>query len=225
MHRSDHLAGLREVLLTLYDKDEYRYVRTKKKNKATGEMELDEVFVQKVDLSVLGCATPSIFNDLRQTAITSGLMPRFLIVDPQRLPPRLPVRLVTTDETAVAVRLHNRLEAIRHQVRERQITATPEAMHALNGFGIEAEATGADMAARLPVAAFKVSMLAAIGRLDVGAVPVEKSSRGWRKRSRVPKVHPSSSPSVTPCWPLGCVVGRWRQRDGSVSERSPSRPA
>ena len=55
----------------------------------TGERQEDAFFVDNVTLSILGCATDTIFQTLDNTAVGSGLLTRFAIVMPESKPPRL----------------------------------------------------------------------------------------------------------------------------------------
>ena len=87
-----HLAGMRGTLLELYSQTNYTYRRVSKRTKKQedGERQEDAFYVSNVSLSVLGCATPTLFDNLDSTAVGSGLLTRFAIVMPEGKPPRLP---------------------------------------------------------------------------------------------------------------------------------------
>ena len=66
------LAGMRGMLLELYSKRSYVYKRVSKRRKKDADPEEDALRVDNVNLSVIGCATPTIFQSLDTTAVGSG---------------------------------------------------------------------------------------------------------------------------------------------------------
>jgi hypothetical protein len=89
LHHAKHMAGLRGLLLTVYDGRDYRYSRHSKRSKH-GEKIEDEDEIRAPHLSVFGATTPSVFEILTPADVRSGLLPRFAIVMPTRKPGRQP---------------------------------------------------------------------------------------------------------------------------------------
>src|SRR5262249_34994227 len=93
MVKANHLAGMRGLLLEMFARTDYTYRRVSKsapKKDESDERVQDAFSVQGVSLSVLGCATPTLFQSLDNTAVGSGLLTRFAIVMPDSKPPRIP---------------------------------------------------------------------------------------------------------------------------------------
>ena len=61
LHHAKYLAGLRGLLLELYEGRPYRYKRTTKRTKQ-GKAVRDEIVLERPHLSVLGATTPAIFE-------------------------------------------------------------------------------------------------------------------------------------------------------------------
>lgn len=95
MVNANYLAGMRGILLEMYSRTDYTYRRvskriTKKKDDGEVEREEDAFQVHNVTLSVIGCATPTLFRQIDSTAVGSGLLTRFAVIMPESKPPRLP---------------------------------------------------------------------------------------------------------------------------------------
>ena len=149
IYQRDFMAGLEEMLLTVYSGDDYVYERV-----------LDTVTIRSPHLSVLAAATPESLARAGATALDSGLLPRFAIVYPQVMPTPRAVDNVTPNLTAVKQGLTSRLHKIvQWSDTQRDISFSKEALEYLN----TAEGTlAAGSAARLPTMLYKVASLSAI---------------------------------------------------------------
>jgi hypothetical protein len=172
MHHAKHMAGLRGLLLTVYDGRDYRYSRHSKRTKGGGTVE-DEDCIRQPHLCVIGATTPGVFDLLTSGDVRSGLLPRFAVVMPTTKPPRRPFygNAEGWDESRrnpLTTALH-RLYAWSRSAR-RSVTFAPGTLEALDEFaaGIEREAAEVDEAARtmlhrLAPMTLKVAMLVAAG--------------------------------------------------------------
>ena len=148
IYQRDFMAGLEEMLLTVYSGDDYQYERV-----------LDTVTIRSPHLSVLAAATPESLARAGATALDSGLLPRFAIVYPQVMPESRAVGQAK-DMSAIRQNLISRLHAIvSWSDSKRDITFSEEALNALNS--AESDLIGG-AAARLPTMLYKVAALAAI---------------------------------------------------------------
>ena len=165
MLHAKFLAGVRGMLLELYSKTDYLYKRVSKRPKKGEEPVEDALAVVGVNLSVIGCATPTLFQNLDNTAVGSGLLSRFAVVMPDSKPPRLPQYELQDDPipSALVKRLHDIAEATKCMsvcfapgVLQRLDEAIDAPLDVTTGRGLMTE--------RIGVMARKVAMLAAAGR-------------------------------------------------------------
>lgn len=165
IYTRDFMAGLEEMLLTVYSGDDYVYERV-----------LDTVTIRSPHLSVLAAATPESLARAGATALDSGLLPRFAIVYPKLMPERRGVsqapKLFATRQNLIS-RLNDIL-SWSNTVRD--ITFSTEALEILNH--AEQELT-AGAAARLPTMLYKVAALSAISekRSNVHAADADSASK------------------------------------------------
>ena len=171
MLNAAHLAGMRGLLLELYARTSYTYRRVskgaKKKQKEDddGERLEDAFMVSNVTLSVIGCATPTLFQNLDNTAVGSGLLTRFAIVMPESKPPRLPQFELRED--SIPTGLLNALHDIQRQMAGRRVNFAPGVLERLDDAIDRPLDEGEDrcrMTVRCGVMARKVAMLSAAGR-------------------------------------------------------------
>lgn len=87
LHHAKYMAGLRGLLLQLYEGRPYRYKRTTKRTKQ-GQAVEDSLVIENPNLSVLGATTESIFEIVTGRDISSGFMARFAVIMPTGRPPR-----------------------------------------------------------------------------------------------------------------------------------------
>jgi hypothetical protein len=170
LHHQTYLAGLRGILLELYEGGDYTYKRTTKKRKG-GQSVKDELRIEQVHLSVLGCTTPSLFEILTARDINSGFLARFAVVMPERKPARRPFyEAGEGDERArnlLTKRLHEIMVWAASAVR--RVSFEDDALVLIDRFCEQLEDDeGPDRAAamlqRLGAMTIKLAMLAAIGR-------------------------------------------------------------
>jgi hypothetical protein len=96
LHHSKYMAGLRGLLLSLYEGRSYRYKRTTKRTKK-GEPVEDSLLIDSPNLAVLGATTPSIFEIVTSRDVSSGFMARFAVVMPSGRPVRRGLEEPTAD--------------------------------------------------------------------------------------------------------------------------------
>ena len=96
LHHAKYMAGLRGLLLSLYEGRSYRYKRTTKRTKK-GEPVEDSLHIDNPNLAVLGAATPSIFEIVTGRDVSSGFMARFAVVMPTSRPMRRGLEEPTED--------------------------------------------------------------------------------------------------------------------------------
>jgi hypothetical protein len=147
----------------------------------------DEDRIIAPHVSILGAATPTIFEHLTETDLLSGLIPRFAIVWPQSRPLRRPFYQAGGDTETQRRALYGWLSKLhewglspraaspigslaRHG---RAVEFSAEALASLDAFAVQVETTAAAateaakvMTARLLPMAVKVAMLAAAGHPD-----------------------------------------------------------
>jgi hypothetical protein len=168
------MVGLRDLLLEIYGGGSYRYTRHSKREKETGARVSDEDFIEGPHLSILGCATPTLFEVLMEGDVLSGLLPRFAVVLPTGKPARRPFYTA-----GVGGQQHrDRLVAWMQQIHTwaaahpQPVRVDAAALDALDAFdqAIETQAAraateaGKIMLQRLTAMAVKVAMLTAVGR-------------------------------------------------------------
>jgi hypothetical protein len=160
-------------LLTVYDGETYRYKRKTKRAKSGGLVE-DEDVIERPHLSILGAATPAIFEVLAHLDVLSGLLPRFAVVMPEGKPARRPFFEVapgTEARRAALVASLGRLAAWAQA--DRPVLFGAGTLARLDGFAADLERdvaevneTGRAMLQRLTPMAVKLAMLAAAGMPD-----------------------------------------------------------
>src|SRR5690606_27770507 len=89
IYNTSYMATLEELLLTVYAGDDYTYERS-----------MDSIVVRKPLLNIIGASTPESIGRSGATALESGLLPRFGIVYPSKLPPIRQVGNVSSDLAA-----------------------------------------------------------------------------------------------------------------------------
>jgi len=173
LHHARYLAGLRGLLLTLYGERNYTYRRHSKRKKG-GDKEEDVDRIQGVFFSLAGATTPAIFEILTIADVTTGLLPRFALVMPERKPARKPFFDMVVDLDSERNELVSMLAKIaKFCFIERKVEFEHAALHLIDDFAaeVEAEAGAQDgyraMVDRLLVATLKIAMLCAAGRPEV----------------------------------------------------------
>jgi hypothetical protein len=66
---TNYLAGMRGMLLELYSTIDYEYKRVSKRRKKEQDVEEDALRIAGVNLSLIGCCTPTVFQNLDNTAV------------------------------------------------------------------------------------------------------------------------------------------------------------
>jgi Protein of unknown function (DUF3987) len=170
LHHQTYLAGLRGLLLELYEGGDYTFKRTTKRTK-DGEPVKDELRIEQAHLSVLGCTTPSLFEILTARDINSGFLARFALVMPERKPARRPFYEAGEGDERARNLLTTRLHAIMVWAASatRRVSFEADALVIIDRFCEQLESEdGPDRAAamlqRLGAMTIKLAMLAAIGR-------------------------------------------------------------
>jgi len=172
LHHSKYMAGLRGLLLSLYEGRPYRYKRTTKRTKK-GEPAADSLLVESPNLAVLGASTPSIFEIVTSRDVSSGFMARFAIV----MPPGRPVRRGLEEPTADLLSQRRELMAWLSRLylwavsAPRPVRFVSNALAIIDAFAEAIESSDAitdersrAMLQRLNAMAVKLSMLIAAGR-------------------------------------------------------------
>jgi hypothetical protein len=168
---------MRGLLLTAYSGNDYTYKRHSKRGRDGAKVE-DEDRIIAPHVTVLGATTPAVFNLLTEADVSSGLLPRFAIVMPERKPARQPFFVVPEtserDRSVLVSRLHRLHEW--SQATSRIVNIEREALAVIDGFARDLEREAPDrtpasnaIIARLVPMAVKVSMLLAAGRPDATA--------------------------------------------------------
>lgn len=172
MHKQQYMAGIRQMFLTLYDEDSHIYRKANKKGKT------DIVAIEDVSFSMAGNITPSFINELQVSDIEDGFLARYAIVYPQDKPKRISIDKIRQPD----IRLKNNLVMHLSKLLERMLDLNtgdnikckiePEAMKQFDEFTKKIELTKFDelyvtLIERLSTMLIKVSMLAAIGDVDV----------------------------------------------------------
>lgn len=174
-----YMAGMKGLLLQVYGGGTYRAQRhSKRKGKGSaGAKEEDLDVIEEPYLSILGTATPALFDRLETGDVLSGLLPRFAVVMPASKPPRRPFfqasEGIQVSQAALVAQLH-RLLAWCTDGPRKPVTFAPAALQAIDHYAEEMEqrSVALDEAAkamlqRLVPMALKVAMLAAAGRPGV----------------------------------------------------------
>jgi hypothetical protein len=128
-------------------------------------MEEDALLIHDLNLSVLGCATQTIFSSLDNTALNSGLLVRFAIISPETKPPRIP-QYELGDIELYPASLVKWLHEIREQTAKKMVRFGNGVLKYLDD-EIDApidNSPSGTMVKRIGVMTRKVAMLAAAGR-------------------------------------------------------------
>jgi hypothetical protein len=178
LRHAKYMAGLKGLLLSVYDGSPYRLQRhSKRRGKgAKAVKEADADVIEEPYLSVLATTTPSLFERLEPSDVHSGLLPRFAIVMPTARPPRRPFYATSgaahASQAALVARLH-RVLAWCTVGAQRAVVFAPGALEAIDGYAeamerrsLTLDEVAKAMLQRLVPMALKVAMLAAAGRPD-----------------------------------------------------------
>jgi hypothetical protein len=172
LHHQKYMAGMRGLLLTVYGGDSYRYSRHSKRLKSGGREE-DEDHIRDPHLSVLGAATPMIFEGLTSQDVLSGLLPRFAVVMPERKPPRRGIDEEAPETEGQRAAITQRLLGIYVWASSaaRRVAFGPGVLRRIDVFAAEVETAcerideaAKVMLQRLVPRVVKVSVLSAAGR-------------------------------------------------------------
>jgi hypothetical protein len=174
LHHAKYMAGLRGLLLQLYEGRSYRYKRTTKRTKK-GEAIEDSLVIENPNLSLLGATTESIFEIVTGRDISSGFMARFAVVMPTSRPPRMGLEEATPKILEQRQRLADWLHRITLWARTgpRAVRFAGQALPIIDRFAEAIETSDAlanvrsrAMLQRLNAMTVKLAMLAAVGRPD-----------------------------------------------------------
>ena len=172
LHHAKYMAGLRGLLLSLYEGRSYRYKRTSKRTKK-GEILEDALHIDNPNLAVLSATTPSIFEIVTGRDVSSGFMARFAVVMPTSRPPRRGLEEPTENLLAQRGALASWLNRIYlwAQTAERRVRFTGDALALIDRFAEAIETSDAlanerarAMLQRLNAMTVKLAMLSAVGR-------------------------------------------------------------
>ena len=175
LHHAKYMAGLRGLLLQLYEGRPFSYRRTKKRGK-DGSKEVDEAASDRPHLCVLGSTTPSIFEIITSRDIGSGFMARFAVVMPTVFPPRRKIQQQTVDLSPARLKLVMTLMDLNRwsMSSERKVDFEDTTLDLLDAFAAEIETSTAldhahsrAMLQRLNAMSIKLAMLVAAGRPGV----------------------------------------------------------
>jgi len=172
LHHAKYMAGLRGLLLSLYDGRSYRYKRTTKKTKK-GEPVDDSLSIEHPNLAVLGATTEAIFEIVTARDVSSGFMARFAVVMPTSRPPRMGLSEATEDLSTQRDGLAAWLTRLYLWAKTgpRSVRFAGNALGIIDGFAEAIEISAAisnerarAMLQRLNAMTVKLAMLAAAGR-------------------------------------------------------------
>lgn len=172
LHHAKYMAGLRGLLLQLYEGRSYRYKRTTKRTKQ-GQAVEDALVIENPNLSLLGATTESIFEIVTARDISSGFMARFAVVMPITRPPRMGLE----EATAQILEQRHHLAEWLHRIAlwaktgPRRVRFDGSALPTIDRFAEAIETSDAlanarsrAMLQRLNAMTVKLAMLAAVGR-------------------------------------------------------------
>lgn len=174
IHHKAYMASLRELLLTVYGGKSYEYRRHSKRVKGGGTVQ-DVDRIENPHLSILGGATPAIFEMLSTADLTTGFMPRFGIVMPDSKPERKSFYGLKWDPSVERNRLRQWLHALAVWAsKERTVDFEERALEILDSYAAELEELNAkqaedprsDMRQRLSEMSVKIAMLVAAGDVE-----------------------------------------------------------
>jgi len=172
LQHAKYMAGLRGLLLSLYDGNDYSYKRTSKLDRK-GERVNDDLIIERPHLSVLGATTPAIFEVITSRDVRSGFLARFAIIMPTSKPKRRPMMEDSDDIGTQRNALVKWLDEIYTWAKAcpRRVTFIGDALNIIDRLAEEIE-TGdlvddersQAMLQRLNAITIKLAMLAAAGR-------------------------------------------------------------
>jgi 5S rRNA maturation endonuclease (ribonuclease M5) len=177
LHHAKYMAGLRGLLLSLYDGRRYTYRRTTKRTKK-GEPVEDALVIEHPNLAVLGATTEAIFEIVTARDVSSGFMARFAVVMPTSRPPRRGLEESPKDLTQQRQDLAAWLTrlCLWAKTGPRSVRFIGNALGIIDAFAEAIETSAAlsnerarAMLQRLNAMTVKLSMLAAAGRPDADA--------------------------------------------------------
>jgi hypothetical protein len=161
--KTQYMAGFRGMLLELYDRTNYTFKRVSKHGKHANPAN-NTLCISDLRLSLIGCATTTIFQNIDSSLIGDGLLSRFAIVMPESKPLRMPQYERTDDPITPAF-----IEWL-SKIRERTANVTVKfgegVLHLLDEVidkPLEESGGHHVMTKRVGVMAQKVAMLAAAG--------------------------------------------------------------
>jgi Protein of unknown function (DUF3987) len=176
LHHAKYMAGLRGLLLSLYEGRAYRYTRTTKRTKKGDPID-DSLVIDNPNLSVLAATTPSVFEIVTSRDVTSGFMARFAVIIPSSRPPRRGLEEPTDDLIAQREALARRLSRLYLWATSavRPVRFVGDSLAIVDRFAEAIETSDAlandrakAMLQRLNAMAVKLAMLSAAGRPDAG---------------------------------------------------------
>ena len=148
------LGGIEDVLLQLYGGEDYSYVTLNRQS-----------YIRRPHLSILGAATPESIAFAGPQAMLGGLLPRFGVVFPGRLPDAKPANAAPD----LSVEKEHLVSALRSvlgwQAQGVEMTFSPTALNILNAGETLLVDKGVH-SARLPTMLYKVACLSAASRLS-----------------------------------------------------------
>ena len=174
LHHAKYMAGLRGLLLQAYDGGAYHYQRSTKRSKV-GTPIPDVLLVERMHLSILGAATPAVFETLTGRDVETGFLGRFSVVMPTSKPPRRPFFEMGEEASGARSALTKWLHDLSVWAKStpRPVTFSPGTLACLDNFAarLEGVAETADdrakaMLQRLSAMTIKLSMLSAAGQPD-----------------------------------------------------------
>jgi len=87
MMKAQYMTGVRGFLLTMYNQEKWKYKRTSKGSKK----EEDVVLIEDAHLGIVGNLTPAICGSLTERDMMDGFLGRFVFINPEKKPPRIPL--------------------------------------------------------------------------------------------------------------------------------------
>lgn len=162
-------AGLKKVLLEIYDGDDYEHRRVDKRARGQASSAPDVINVRDPYVSIIGGATEDVLQALSTRDIASGLLPRFAYVWPTSKPEYMDVGDVDDSWTPEFNGLALRLASINEWVTGGgTVTFSAEARAILNkeNRALDEEAAELKITARLGAMCWKLAILATAGEFS-----------------------------------------------------------
>jgi putative DNA primase/helicase len=180
LHTRSYMAGIEGLILNVYDGANYTHRRHTKRSKSGIKLE-DVDQIESPHLSILGATTPSIFQTITHSDVTSGLLPRFAIVFPKNKPVRKPFFVLPADAKAERDDFENWLRPLHSWSMEKchEVNFAENTLEKLDRFAAEIERNPPDsdikrtMLERLNAMVHKLAMLVAAGHPGVIKNPAE----------------------------------------------------